>query len=235
MRGGAIQSWGGHLQISGSTFVRNGADIKPTNLNRGGGGAIEIYKTAVVEITNSTFLSNTSQQGGGAIDNNVLLTVTNSTFAANVSELEGGAIRNFDAATGTVTLRNTILVNNIVSNTYTSTVASLLAGPEIYRVEGCSGAITDGGGNVQWPATDNSCPGFHGDPKLGALGPYGGPTPTLPITGLDSAAYRRATVNYCPIVDQRGYLRVRQGACDAGAYELATARGWLPALMRHDP
>ncbi|MBK8050240.1 MAG: hypothetical protein IPK16_25940 [Anaerolineales bacterium] len=188
-----------------------------------------------MEITNSTFISNTARQGGGAIDNSSTVTVTNSTFAGNVSELEGGAIRNFEEATGTVTLRNIIMVNNSVSNTNTSTVTSTLAGPEIVRLEGCYGPIIDGGGNVQWPATDNSCPGFHGDPKLGDLGAYGGPTPTLPITGLDSAAYRRATADYCPLVDQRGFQRVRQGACDAGAYELAPAHGWLPELSKNQP
>ncbi|MBK8050238.1 MAG: hypothetical protein IPK16_25930 [Anaerolineales bacterium] len=117
VRGGAIQTWGGVILILGSTFAYNSADIVPTKTRRAGGGAIELYAADQDfprgDILNSTFIGNSARQGGGAIDNSGAVTVTNSTFTGNVAELQGGAIRNLEGATGTVTLRYTILVNNV--------------------------------------------------------------------------------------------------------------------------
>jgi hypothetical protein len=55
------------------------------------------------------------------------------------------------------------------------------------------------------------------DPKLGPLGDYGGPTPTMPIL-IGSPAIDRVTDNLAPLFDQRG--RLRAGAHpDSGAFE----------------
>ena len=66
--------------------------------------------------------------------------MSNSTFVGNSAE-DGGGIYNWE---GTVTLRNTI-------------VADSPAGGN------CTGAITDGGGNLSYP--DTTCPGIHRDPE----------------------------------------------------------------------
>jgi hypothetical protein len=90
---------------------------------------------------------------------------------------------------------------------------------------GCAGntpsAIVDGGFNLSYG--DASCPGANGDPELGSLGNYGGPTATLPL-GSGSAAINQVpgAGADCPAADQRGVDRPQGGECDIGAFEFAT-------------
>ena len=92
--------------------------------------------------------------------------------------------------------------------------------------------IDDGGGNLRWPPTDNTCVGEFGDPQLEPLEDNGGPTlvdldrsvMTMAIP-IGSAAVQLATTN-CPATDQRGMPRESlSNRCDAGAYELQS-NGW---------
>ncbi len=60
------------------------------------------------------------------------------------------------------------------------------------------------------------------DPKLGALGDYGGYTQTIPLlTG--SSAIDAGDNASCPATDQRGITRPQNNACDIGAYEVEYA------------
>ena len=75
----------------------------------------------------------------------------------------------------------------------------------------CSGAITDGGGNLSYP--DTTCPGINSDPKLGPLQNNGGPTQTMALLP-GSAAIDAANDAICaapPVnnLDQRGITRPR--------------------------
>ena len=118
--------------------------------------------------------------------------VTNSTFAGNTAiQSQSGAIQNFG---DTITLENSIFAGNA-----------------------CEGfSISDGGGNIAWPAS--SCPGVNADPRLGPLADNGGPTRTMAI-GLGGGAIDAALAAVCPSTDQRGISRPQGAGCDIGAFE----------------
>jgi predicted outer membrane repeat protein len=200
--GGAIAT-GGHLDVESSLFYNNTAHRE--GASNGGGGAIA--SGGVVTLTNSTFVSNYSTLGGGAIASDAEMTVTNCTFSFNTSPY-GGAFHN----TSNLTLRNSIIANSMWSDS-------------------CFGwgTINDGGGNLRWPAADETCVGEFGDPRLEPLADNGGPTLTMALpTG--SPAIQFAADN-CPAADQRGMPRsLWSNRCDAGAYELQSLSVFVPVV-----
>ena len=143
---------------------------------------------------------------GGGIYNSGTLTVINSTFSGNSAATSGGGIYN----TGTLNYSNTIIANS------TGGDCTLNAGSI--------------GTNTNNLVEDGSCSAsLSGDPSLGALADYGGPTQTmalqsgsLAIDAGDDATCAAAPVNN---LDQRGVTRPLDGnsdstaTCDVGAYE----------------
>ncbi len=189
------------MYLTNSTFSNNTA-------LQGHGAAIQMKSSAgtVVNASNSTFYNNQAQGNAGAIfASNSPLYATNCTFARNKADYAPAI---FKGQSGSVTLKNTVFSDNLTDNAY-SAVA-------------CHESFTDGGGNIQWPATKNngnadmSCVTgiLFADPLLGELGDNGGPTPTLAL-GAGSPAIDYALD--CPTTDQVGASRV--GACDSGAVE----------------
>jgi len=182
----------GSLTITNSTFSGN-----KTNY----GGGIFNDNSGTLTITNSTFSGNSANNQGGGIfnENNGVVHVTNSTFSAN-GAMEEGAGGNIGNKSGNLTLRNTI-------------VASSPSGVN------CYGTITDGGGNLTWG--DSSCPGINSDPKLNALGNYGGLTETFALLPGSAAINtgNNTTCSAAPVngFDQRGVTR--PSLCDIGAFE----------------
>ncbi|HEY5838874.1 MAG TPA: choice-of-anchor Q domain-containing protein, partial [Pyrinomonadaceae bacterium] len=169
-----------------------------------------------LNITNSTFFNNSAGFGGGAAIaniNNGTVNLTNSTFSGNSGAFGGASIYR---ASGTVTLKNTIVANGV-------------AGPN------CQGTIVDGGGNLQFGGTVvNSCGASiaTGDPQLGALMNNGGPADTMAL-GAGSVAVNLGNATTCSAnagtpafgaggKDQRGLNR-RSGFCDSGAFEAQPA------------
>jgi len=213
--GGAIANGDGGspatLTVIDSTFSRNrSGKVDLVSDHSLGGGAIWSGGGTVV-VANSTFDHNSTPSigDGGAIANTATagpgtLTVLNATFSRNRSR-RGGAIY----SVGPLSLLNTIIANNSYGGTN-------CAG---------SGAITDGGGNLRWPATDTSCVGTFGNPMLAPLADNGGPTPTMAlqrgraaINAGDNAICAAALVNG---LDQRAFVRPGIGVtnCSIGAYE----------------
>lgn len=90
--GGAIDSLGGTLIVTGGTFTGNSAT--------GDGGAIDNFSMdtpdfGTMTVTGAAFTRNTAGEGG-AIDNGLgTLTVTGGTFIGNTASGAGGAIDNF--------------------------------------------------------------------------------------------------------------------------------------------
>jgi CSLREA domain-containing protein len=82
----------------------------------------------------------------------------------------------------------------------------------------CSGAITDGLGNLVSDAS--TCPGTQADPKLGPLQDNGGPTATMALRAGSPAMDLVPPDQGCPATDQRGVARPQGSRCDAGAYEV---------------
>jgi hypothetical protein len=98
---------------------------------------------------------------------------------------------------------------------------------------GCGyGAVVDYGNNMtsdrsialgaqSFPNTAN--------PRLGVLGFYGGPTPTVPLLA-NSPAIDKIPVQDAPPTDQRGVLRVNEA--DIGAYEFENALVSISGVIR---
>jgi CSLREA domain-containing protein len=86
--------------------------------------------------------------------------------------------------------------------------------------ENCIGPVS-GFHDLSFP--DTSCPhDLGGDPKLGPLSNYGGPTQTVALQpGSAAIDALTSTGAGCPATDQRGVARPQGGACDIGAYEFA--------------
>jgi len=138
---------------------------------------------------------------GGNVYNAGVAFVLNATLASgNANEAEGGNLNN----QGLLLLQNTILANAGTGNN-------------------CSGSVTDFGGNLRWPASDPTCVGSYGNPKLGTLQNNGGPTSTMALLA-GSAGIDTGVDAFCPTTDQRGVLRPQGPHCDIGAYEANTAQ-----------
>jgi hypothetical protein len=218
--GGGIQNDSGTLTVGNSTFASNSASaggggisggrtLTVTNCTFAGntagaeGGGIYSWSRGTLTMSNSTFFGNSAGWHGGGVyiyvsGNSGMVTVTNSTFSSN-SATYGGGIYN---DVGTVTLENTIVANSPAGNN-------------------CTGAITDGGGNLSYP--DTTCPGINADPLLGPLQDNGGPTDTMAL-GIGSAAIDAGIDAICaalPVnnLDQRGVTRPQGPHCDIGAVE----------------
>jgi CSLREA domain-containing protein len=87
---------------------------------------------------------------------------------------------------------------------------------------GTTGHVNDGGHDISFG--DATCPGPNLDPRLGPLQDNGGPTATEAIAaGSPAVDAVPAAGAGCPASDQRGVLRPAGGACDIGAFEIATA------------
>ena len=203
--GGGISN-GGTLTINNSTLSGNTAACGDLSCNAGGGG---IYNASgTVRITNSTIAGNRVfahfvGEGGGIYNGNGgPLLISNSTIGGNGASSGSGIY-------GGANLQNSI-VANIGAN--------------------CHGPVT----SIFSLSSDNSCnlngPGDlnNVNPKLGTLGNYGGPTPTIPLLS-GSPAIDAGNPSGCTdyqghllTTDQRGYLRPDKEdkiGCDMGAYE----------------
>jgi hypothetical protein len=98
----------------------------------------------------------------------------------------------------------------------------------------CSGAVTDGGYNIDDDASCRLAPpsisDSHSlDATLGALTPNGGPTETVPLLAGSPAIKKVLLSADCPNPDQRGAKR--KAPCDIGAY---SSRG-NPKIISFSP
>ena len=93
----------------------------------------------------------------------------------------------------------------------------------------CTGTVTDGGTNMQFPGTTCSLSITSADPLLQPLASNGGPTQTHALTAGSPAI--DADTEICPPTpptDQRGVVRPQGAGCDIGAFEFQGAA--LPTL-----
>jgi predicted outer membrane repeat protein len=105
--GAAINLDGTTLTLSDSTFIENHAVDE--------GGALELCNNEAVTVTGSRFVGNTSENSGGAIQQNCEtgnLTIESNKFERNTAGDQGGAIRVQTGASGTSITRNTFTRNS---------------------------------------------------------------------------------------------------------------------------
>jgi len=199
--------------VHSSTFVNNiakgGRDSSILNEGRNGhsyGGAVAVQGNAA--IVNSTFVGNsaylypptpsgqTSQVAdGGVIYSTGASALTNVTVATNSTGL---AI--LSAPSGSLQIRNCLLAENLGVNV--------------------AAGITDAGNNLSAtdsPTFSQSTSHNSADLRLGPLGDYGGPTPTIVLLG-GSAAIDAADDSAAPATDQRGRTRPLGAHAGGGAF-----------------
>jgi CSLREA domain-containing protein len=156
--GGGLANLGGTLTIDLSTVSENTAggsaggigsfgplcvDNSTVSGNSAGAGGGVFILSASATIANSTIFFNLATasafaEGGGGVLNSGSLTVTNSTIVENFSLQPGSGIQN--SSQGVTTLRNTIVASGAFGN--------------------CGGSIVDEGGNLSWPDSTCSQPGY---------------------------------------------------------------------------
>ncbi|MBI5535552.1 MAG: right-handed parallel beta-helix repeat-containing protein [Deltaproteobacteria bacterium] len=196
---GALYHEAAPLTLTGTTFSNHQTGEHA--------GAIFLGQKSEADITNCTFANNKVVSNGGALFNGAAIAhFTSCTFSGNDADY-GPAI--FKGKSATVTLKNTIFANNTTANQYSAT--------------SCHEAMTDQGGNLQWPQVKKSGnpdqPCVEGitfaDPLLAPLADNGGVSQTFAL-GAGSPAINLATD--CPATDQRG--KPRSTPCDSGAFEV---------------
>jgi hypothetical protein len=162
----ALTLTGGRAEDGGAIFNRGSLVIKDStlmgNVATRDGGAVA-NEEGRLTVVNSTLTENTAERlGGGFSSRGGSLTVTNSTFSGNSAGRGGGLFSD-----SSLLVRNSILANSGsggdcvgVGQLDPATTHNL-----IENGEGCGVPLS----------TD--------DPRLGRLGQYNGPTPTLPLEG----------------------------------------------------
>jgi Right handed beta helix region len=196
---GSVYHEGVPLLVINSTFSGNSTGAHAGGLFLGGGSDATVQ--------NCTFANNSTPGNAGALwAGNGKVDVENCTFANNSADY--GPVF-FKGQSGSLKLTNVLIANNTTENQY-----SALA---------CHETFTDGGGNIQWPATKNNgnadtkCSDsvVFADPGLAPLADNGGSTQTMAISAGSPAV---DVADSCSEFDQRGKPRV--GKCDSGAFEL---------------
>ena len=205
--GGAIYNDGSGV-VAGCTFSGNSAAaFNPVDAD---GGAV--YNAAgSLAISDSTFVGNSAQYSGGAIENRGALSLVQCTITQN--QALGGY--------GIDTTTAIAMDNSIVSGNY----SQIPPGYEIFgSIHGSNNLIGSAFPDGPTNGVDGNIVGVR-DPMLARLGNYGGPTQTMPpllgSPALDAGSNALAVDGSGnPLTtDQRGLPRNSGGIVDIGAAE----------------
>jgi hypothetical protein len=214
--GGGMFDTGSHItRITGTTISGNGAV---------GGGGISGRAMVTINMINSTVSGNYGFDVGGGIHTNGTVNLIHATIANNVSNADApgaGAGINTFASSSVVTLRNTLLANNLVGSDPSARMPANCGGT------GGTMNITSSGAGLGYNlSSDSSCllagPGDMQsvDPRMLGLRGNGGPTQTDALDAT-SPAINAALPVAGVTTDQRGVAR--DSTPDIGAYEYAAA------------
>ncbi|HMF07668.1 MAG TPA: choice-of-anchor Q domain-containing protein, partial [Thermoanaerobaculia bacterium] len=212
--------------ISGSVITNNTSGSRGGGIYVTGGESLQTVSIADTTISNNTAFGDGGGEGGGLyIGSIAAVTVSRCTVSGNRSDFNGGAIASFDTLTlvnstvngntsfagggifsqGTLTLISSTVSSNSpdgVDNSSpgtTSLAKTIVANNKI----GCTGTITDGSSNLQFPGTTCGSTIPSADPLLAALANNGGPTQTQALLA-GSPALNAAGNCPPPATDQRG-------------------------------
>jgi hypothetical protein len=202
---------GGMFNRNNSSPTLTGVTFNGNHCDEYGGGMYN--EASSPALTNVSFIGNSASFGGGGMYNEASSPVlTNVTFSGNSGFIGGALLNTFSSAV----FRNTILWGDTggeVVNMYTSA-------PTI------TSSVVQGG----CPAGAACTNVIAADPRLGALGDYGGATQTMPLLP-GSSAIDAGDDGVCPATDQRGVTRPQGAHCDIGAFEKELATVALSDLL----
>jgi len=201
---GNTGSLGGGISNSGaSTITITDSEISG-NVATSQGGGVNLQATAAKTLTNVTVSGNSANNAVGGIIIFNGATITNVTIASNTDV--GSLGHNLASASGTTTLRNTLIV-------------TAQAGDNCYTAS----PVTDGGGNF---AAGSACQTIAATAAVATnLGPRTVNSPGTTATHAllaGNPAIGGGVAAFCPSADQRGVTRVG-AACDSGAYQFSAA------------
>jgi CSLREA domain-containing protein len=217
------------LTVKTSTFADN------VTTSSGTGGAISALK-GILDISDSTFDSNSSVSNGGAIAarTDTIGSITNSTFDANAITAGSGDAVSVANGGGTVELNHVTVTNSQgpgaaveqTSGTLKLT-HSVFADNTAVSGNNCGGAIDDGGYNIETTAGNGgTCPTGGTNESdtsaimLDALANNGGPTATKRPQAGSPVLNKIPSVDCSLTTDQRGLGRPVSGSCEIGAVEV---------------
>jgi hypothetical protein len=206
------------LKITGSTIASNTLGGTASS-HFGAGLYVDFGPNAPTEILNSTFTGNVAPSAGGAIhvQQNNQLTIVQSTFSGNTSP-QGQAINTQGAPTGGgVTLRGTIIDDGTGACSFGVPSGLIANSFNVDAGTSCIGMTDD----TDFESTDAA---------LGVLTDNGGQTHTMRLLGpavlFNGAGTCTQLDGTTPLtVDQRGFTRPSEGACEPGAYERFICNG----------
>ncbi len=207
------------LSADASATINNSRFL--SNRSNEYGGAIYVLHGAV-SVANSSFVNNRAGFFGGALHSEYgRFTVSNSTF--NINQAVGGGALNVHS--GQATLTHVTMLDNVATQTNGDAIANesgriLLRNSIIYS----DGEAADCDGGMAQSrgnlSPDGSCAApASADPRLDRR--TGSPAYHPLLDG--SPAVDAADPEFCPETDQRGTPRPQGGGCDVGAIESMTA------------
>ncbi|GEM_PF-7048667 len=201
---GIYSSTASSLTVTNSAIANNSCATAGAD----GGGIFYDNTSGTISITNSTFYNNSAGptsggNGGGLLVSAASGTITFSTFSDNTISGDGGGVQVRD---GAITISHSILANSNGANDCQRTGGSTLLLDTL----------------VETTAAFGTCglPSFSADPGLGAFQDNGGPSFTIAFTTASIAFDNASTCTGSNGVDQRGFARPENAACDLGAFEL---------------
>ncbi len=239
--GGIYTNSNGNTSINESTFINNSADgggavycfsdsitiiidstIEQNQATSQYGGGVFNFSHDLT-IINTLISENTANSDGGGLYNNGTATVQNSTFYRNSATGMGGGI--YTGMDDHLTLTQSTLAENNASlgggianrergvlNMTNTLIANSSDGMDCAN----QGTIPTNNNNL---VMDGECsPMISGNPRIGALDNYGGPTKTLPLLPGSPAIDSGSKLDCLP-TDQRGISRFQVNSCDIGAFE----------------
>ncbi|MDD5371032.1 MAG: choice-of-anchor Q domain-containing protein, partial [Anaerolineaceae bacterium] len=199
--GGGIYNTAGSPTIHDSTFSGNMA----TN----GGGMANVNGSSP-DLIGLTFTGNSASALGGGMYNNSVsqLGLINSTLTGNLAD-SGGGMANVNSSP---TLTNVTFSEDSATTSSSEMVSQAGGLPHLYDsiLWGTVGVSGGSSLSIDHSIIQGSCPSasvcsntLTGDPLLGHLGDYGGPTQTLPLLP-GSIAIDAGNDGSCVLMDQRG-------------------------------
>jgi hypothetical protein len=256
--GGGIYNYYSSPTLTNVTFSNNSAYLQadttfsdPIDVGGTGGGMYNTHSNPV--LTNVTFSGNSAKllcddwqtswglciswtgaphiggNGGGMYNQGSSPTLKNTTFYNNTVQIEpggtggnGGGMWNgglFVEDISSPNIKNSILWANSPHQIFNDPLSTSSTAFVTYSV--VQGGYS-GTGNI---ATD---------PKLGALGNYGGYTQTIPLLS-GSSGFDAGNNATCATTDQRGVARPQGAKCDIGAFEVTAGENILTVTIDKAP
>lgn len=228
---GASSTGGGIYNVGGLTINNSTINGNQITIGDGGGGGIYASSSITMTLTNVTISGNSSFPagngwGGGILSTNTPSNLSHVTIVNNrTGSNSGGGIRTTGLAQ--FSIKNTLIAGNSSSSGPDCSPGATINSDDYNLIQNLSGCPLTG-------STTHNLTGVN--PKLSALGSWGGSTQTHGLLSGSPAldAIPNAT-NGCGTTyttDQRGMTRPQNINCDIGAFEGFLNGIYLPLVFR---